>query len=155
MIFYVLLASLSVLKPFCQARNYLEQNRLTQEAKESLFERMVEFVMSKHLTVWFMTGLAGRSWPAFAGVWKGFRLWILFKDTYQRELHNDFKQKEKFRADPSLDENRFSLTLWLFWKIKIYNLRITDPIQDGYLIESCADNLFITAQCVVIYGQRG
>ena len=52
MIFYVLLASLSVLKPFCQAsRNYLEQNRLTQEVKESLFERMVEFVMSKHFLI--------------------------------------------------------------------------------------------------------
>ena len=49
MIFYLLLASLSVLKPFCQAsRNYLEQSRLQQEVNESLFERMIEFVMSKH-----------------------------------------------------------------------------------------------------------
>lgn len=123
-----------------------------------------------YLTVWFMAGLAGRAWSAFVRrppgpvLWKlsafgrvrkGFCLWILFKDTYQRELHNDFKQKDEFRADPSLNENRFSLTLWRFWKIKIYNLRITGPIKDWYLIESCAGNLFITAQCVVIYGQRG
>ena len=40
-----------MLKPFCQAsKNYLEQDRLTQEVKESLFERMVEFIISKHFS---------------------------------------------------------------------------------------------------------
>ena len=42
---------LLMLKPFCQAsKNYLEQDRLTQEVKESLFERMVEFIISKHFS---------------------------------------------------------------------------------------------------------
>ena len=41
-----------MLKPFCQAsKNYLEQDRLTQEVKESLFERMVEFIISKHFLI--------------------------------------------------------------------------------------------------------
>ena len=48
---YLFLASLSLLKPLCQAsKNYLEQDRLTQEVKESLFERMVEFIISKHFS---------------------------------------------------------------------------------------------------------
>lgn len=43
---------LFMLKPFCQAsKNYLEQDRLTQEVKESLFERMVEFIISKHFLI--------------------------------------------------------------------------------------------------------
>ena len=46
---YLFLATLSM--PFCQGtRNYLEMSRLNQEVKESFFEKMVEFVMSKYFS---------------------------------------------------------------------------------------------------------